>query len=149
MTILWWHWVILGLLLVAAEMAAPGGFFIIFFGVAAILTGLLAAVGAAGPLWVQLLLFSVLSVASLWLFRSRLMAWFEQERNGEPVDALVGQACRALGDLTPRGAGQVELRGSAWAARNGSDVAIGRDAPCRVVRVEGLTLHVEPEGGHR
>jgi len=147
MTILWWHWLILGLLLVAAEMAAPGGFFIIFFGVAALLIGLLTAVGLGGALWMQLLMFSVLSVASLWLFRHRLMAWFERSRSTEPVDALVGQSCRALGDLTPRGAGQVELRGSAWAARNGSDVAIGRDAPCRVVRVEGLTLHVEPEGG--
>lgn len=147
MTILWWHWVILGLLLVAAEMAAPGGFFIIFFGVAAILIGLLAAVGGAGPLWLQLLLFSALSIASLWLFRSRLMAWFQRGRGSEPVDALVGQACRALGDLTPRGNGQVELRGSAWAAHNGSDVAIGRDGRCRVIRVEGLTLHVEPDGG--
>ena len=147
MTILWWHWLVLGMFLVAAEIAAPGGFFIIFFGVAAVLIGLLAGVGMAGPIWVQLLLFSVLSVGSLWLFRSRLMAMFEQGGDPEPVDALVGQSCRALGDLTPKGSGQVELRGSAWAARNGSDVAIGRDARCRVVRVEGLTLHVEPDGG--
>ena len=30
---LWWHWIVLGLVLAALEMAGAGGFFIIFFGV--------------------------------------------------------------------------------------------------------------------
>ena len=147
MTILWWHWLVFGLVLVAWELAAPGGFYIIFFGAAAILVGLLSVVGMAGPLWVQLLLFSVLSIGSLWYFRSRLMAIFQRGSPDEPVDALVGQSCRTLGALAPRGAGQVELRGSAWAALNGTDRAIALDARCRVVHINGLTLHVEPEGG--
>ena len=148
MTILWWHWLVFGLVLVAGEVVAPGGFYIIFFGTAAILVGLLSAVGAAGPLWVQLLLFSVLSVGSLWYFRSRLMARFQRGSPGGPVDALVGQSCRTLGALAPRGTGKVELRGSAWAALNGTDQAIAQDARCCVVRIDGLTLHVEPEGGN-
>ena len=147
MTILWWHWLVFGLVLVAGELAAPGGFYIIFFGAAAILVGLLSVVGMAGQLWVQLLLFSVLSIGSLWYFRSRLMAIFQRGSPDEPVDALVGQSCRTLGALAPRGAGQVELRGSAWAALNGTDRAIALDARCRVVQINGLTLHVEPEGG--
>ena len=93
------------------------------------------------------LLFSVLAIGSLWYFRSRLMAIFQRGSPDEPVDALVGQSCRTLGALVPRGAGQVELRGSAWAALNGTDRAIAPDARCRVVQVNGLTLHVEPEGG--
>ena len=75
------------------------------------------------------------------------MAIFQRGSPDEPVDALVGQLCRTLGALAPRGAGQVELRGSAWAALNGTDRAIAPDARCRVVQVNGLTLHVEPEGG--
>ena len=32
----WWQWLVVGLVLVALEMAAAGGFYIIFFGIAAI-----------------------------------------------------------------------------------------------------------------
>ncbi len=146
MTILWWHWLVFGLVLVAAEMAAPGGFYIIFFGVSALLIGVLARLGVAEPLWAQLILFSVLSVASLLLFRGRLMALLPRDGSAA-VDALVGQSCRAINELAPHGSGRVELRGAAWEAHNGTEVVIGCDAVCRVVRVDGLTLHVEPEGG--
>ena len=71
MDIQWWHWLVVGLFLVVVELAAAGGFYVIFFGIAAILVGLLASVGAAGGIGVQLLLFSVLSVASLLLFREQ------------------------------------------------------------------------------
>ncbi len=33
MDILWWHWLVLGLFLVLVELAAAGGFYVIFFGV--------------------------------------------------------------------------------------------------------------------
>ena len=36
MTILWWHWLALGLVLVALEMTTAGGFYMVFFGIAAI-----------------------------------------------------------------------------------------------------------------
>ncbi len=36
---IWWYWVVLGLLLTGLELATPGGFFVIFFGVGALLVG--------------------------------------------------------------------------------------------------------------
>lgn len=146
MAFLWWHWLLLGLVLIVAEMAAPGGFYIIFFGVAAVLVGVLAGIGAGGPLWLQLLLFTLLSIGSLWLFRSRLLTWFQRDPQAPPIDTLVGEIGTASEDLAPGATGRVELRGSAWTGRNQGTVAIGRGARCRVVRVDGLTLGVEPEG---
>jgi len=70
---LWWQWLVVGLVLIALEMAASGGFYVIFFGIAALTIGGLHLFGLAGPAWFQFLLFSVLSVASLALFRSPLM----------------------------------------------------------------------------
>ena len=61
----WWLWLVLGLVLLGVEILTPGGFYIIFFGVAALIVGVLAGLGVGGPLWAQLVLFSVLSVASL------------------------------------------------------------------------------------
>ena len=146
MTILWWHWLVLGLLLAVAEMATAGGFYIIFFGVGALLVGTLSAFGLAGPEWVQLLLFTVFSVVSLLLFRSRLLTWLQVEPQRPPMDTLVGEIGVTKEDLAPGGVGQVELRGTAWSGRNAGGAVLARGARCRVVRVEGLMLHVEPEG---
>ena len=70
MAIVWWHWLALGLILIALELAASGGFYIIFFGVAAVVVAALSLLGLGGPTWVELLLFSVLSVVSLLFFRT-------------------------------------------------------------------------------
>ena len=42
---LWWYWIVLGLALVALELATPGGFFVIFFAIAALAVGALTLVG--------------------------------------------------------------------------------------------------------
>ena len=55
----WWLWLLVGLALLGVEMLTPGGFFTIFFGVAAIVVGVLSRFGLAGPPWMQWLLFSV------------------------------------------------------------------------------------------
>src|SRR5262245_1927867 len=146
MDILWWHWLVLGLILAAAELATAGGFYVIFFGIGAIIVGLLASVGLAGPVWVQLLLFAVISVISLLLFRRRLLKTFQPDPQAPSIDTLVGEIGIAGADIAPGGVGQVELRGTSWSARNNADVGVGRGARCRVVRVEGLTLHIVPEG---
>jgi membrane protein implicated in regulation of membrane protease activity len=146
MSILWWHWLVLGLVLVVVEMASAGGFYIIFFGLGAVIVGLLALFGLAGPAWAQVLLFAGLSVVGLAMFRNRFLRWFQVDPQLPPVDALVGEVGQAMEDLAPGAVGRVEFRGSAWSARNASSVLIARGTRCRVVRVDGLMLFVEPEG---
>lgn len=147
MSLLWWHWIVIGLLLVVGEMASAGGFYIIFFGVAALLVGILAAFGIAGPVWAQVFLFSILSVSSLAVFRSRLLKWMQLDPQRPAVDPLIGEIGISQEDIVAGGVGRLELRGTAWSARNATSSALPRGTRCRVVRVEGLMLHVEPEGG--
>lgn len=146
MDILWWHWFVLGLFLVLVELAAAGGFYIIFFGIAAILVGLLSSLGVAGSVGVQILLFSVLSVASLLVFRSRLVKRFQGDPQAPQIDQLVGEIALVTDDLAPGGFGKVELRGTSWSARTSTGALLPRGTRCRVTRVDGLTLFVEPEG---
>ena len=40
----WWIWIAFGLVLAAIELATPGGFFIVFFGIGAIAVGVLELV---------------------------------------------------------------------------------------------------------
>ena len=146
MDILWWHWLVLGLVLVVAEMAAAGGFYIIFFGIGAVVVGILSALGIAGPVWMQTFLFSAISIASLALFRTRLLTMMQPDPQAPSVDALVGEVAIATEDVAAGSIGKVELRGASWSARNDAAVIVTRGTRCRVTGVEGLTLHVVPEG---
>lgn len=146
MTVEWWHWMAAGLVLVVLELAAPGGFFVIFFGLAAIVVGALVFLGIGGPLWVQLLAFSVLSAVSLLLFRNPLMRRLKFDRGTDDLDNLTGEPATALDDMAPAGAGRVELRGTSWRARNGGQAPIPRGSRVRVVAVDRLTVVVIPEG---
>ena len=142
----WWHWLALGLILVALEMAASGGFYVIFFGVAALAIGALHLFEIAGPAWFQFLLFSIISVASLLLFRNPLIRLLKLDGAPDDVDSMVGETATPLDDIAPGAVGRAELRGSAWSARNASGVTIARGQRCRVVKVERLMIFLEPEG---
>jgi membrane protein implicated in regulation of membrane protease activity len=146
MIIAWWHWLALGLVLVALELAVSGGFYILFFGVAAIVVSALSLVGAGGPLWTQILLFSVLAVVSLLFFRNPLLRWLKLDRTSPDVDSLVGEIGVTLDDIPPGEIGRAELRGTVWTARNISASALPKGRRCVVARVDRLTLLITPEG---
>jgi inner membrane protein len=142
----WWHWLALGLILVLLEMAASGGFCVIFFGVAAIAIGALHLFDLAGPLWLQLLLFSVMSVLSLLLFRNPLLRFMKLDSPSVDVDSLVGETAIPADDIAPGGVGRAELRGTVWSARNIGSTVLARGERCRVVRVDRLMIFIESEG---
>jgi len=140
----WWLWVLFGLVLLLTEMLTPGGFYVLFFGIAAVIVGALVGLGVSGPDWAHWLLFSVLSVVSLLLFRGRLLAQFNiHERDTKHIDSLVGEAVTLLEDLPPRAMGKAELRGTVWNVQNGGEAHLTKGQRCRVQRVEGLTLWVQ------
>ena len=89
----WWVWILLGLVLLLGEIVTPGGFYILFFGLGAVAVGVLAGFNGAGPLWFQFILFSVISLLTLWLFRGKLLE-LTQSQNQERVDSLIGETAR-------------------------------------------------------
>lgn len=141
----WWMWILGGLGLLVAETLTPGGFFAFFFGMGALLVGVLAAAGLAGPDWMQWLLFSVFSLLGLAIFRRPLMRRFNLLPGRKSVDRLEGEGCAVLEDVAPGGLGRVDLRGSAWSARTAGSIPLTKGQRCRVERVEGLTVWVRPE----
>jgi membrane protein implicated in regulation of membrane protease activity len=144
----WWHWLVLGLILVALEMAASGGFYVIFFGIAALAIAGLHALNAAGPVWIQLTLFSLIAVGSLLFFRGPLMRWMELDKTGTDVDSLVGDTAVPLDDIAPGAVGRAELRGAVWSARNQDTATLSRGQRCTVVDVNRLMLFIRAEGEH-
>ena len=84
MTIVYWHWLVLGAALIGLEAVVPG-MFLLWFGVAGVAAGLLLLAPVlfllpVVPWQAQILLFAVLSVVSIVIGR-RLAA-----RDGESSD---------------------------------------------------------------
>lgn len=142
---LWWHWLVIGLILVALEMAASGGFYVIFFGIAALAIAGLHVLDWAGPVWVQLVLFSSISVVSLLFFRGPLLRWMKLDGPGRDVDSLVGDIALPLEDIPAGAVGRAELRGAVWSARNQDTATIARGERCKVVGVDRLMIFLKPE----
>ncbi len=141
MALTWWLWLLCGFVLLLLELVTPGGFYIFFFGVGAVAVGLLASLGLAGPPWLQWLLFAVVSLGALLLFRKPL-----QRRTthlpARNVDSMIGETAIVIGDIASQEIGKAELRGSAWTARNTGDKVILAGQRGRVERIDGLTLYL-------
>jgi membrane protein implicated in regulation of membrane protease activity len=141
----WWMWLVLGLGLVGLEILTPGGFYVLFFGVGALAVGVAAGLGWSGPSWTQWLLFSLVSVASLLVFRPHLLRLARSRERPDPMDTLEGETATLAQDLGPGEIGKAELRGTVWTVVNRQERPLARGQRCRVVKVDGLTLWVQGE----
>ena len=137
-----WLWAIGGLILLIAEMIAPG-FFLIFIGAAAILTGFATlALGLALP--VQLLVFVIAAAIAVLIGKRR----YEEPPNvdldtrlNNPGRRLEGKLATVIGAVDEQG-GRVRLADSEWTARGGPAQPGER---VKIVAVDGNCLIVEPE----
>jgi membrane protein implicated in regulation of membrane protease activity len=89
MTLLWWHWMVLGLGLALVELALVS-FFVIWFALGALFTGIVLLLLPALGFPAQILIWTLASVAMTVL-------WFKYFRNASRTRA--GQADGALGEI--------------------------------------------------
>jgi len=138
----WWIWILSGLALLAVEIMVPGGIIFLFFGASAIIVGVLAAAGLE-PLWLQAVVFSVMSVVSLLTMRGPILRRMEARGfEADKVDSFVGKAVVLTEAIGPQGKGKGELRGTSWTVVNLGDTALSSGDARNVERVDGLTLFV-------
>jgi len=136
-------WIVAGLVLAALEMLVPG-LVIIWFGVAAVVTGILAIF--VHNQYVQFGVFIVLS--GLMVVFSQRIARKITHKEPEQVGAnrMVGVMGIVVQPIAPPELGRVKVNGDEWRAE--AKVAIARGATVRVLNVEGthLTVDVCKEG---
>ncbi len=140
-----WHWFILAVVLIIAEVLASGTFFL-WTGVAAAAVGLLLlAVPTLG--WeYQVLLFAGLSVASVYVWRRYLKTHptqTDQPRLNRRGEQYIGRIF-TLAEPIVNGQGKIRVDDSTWKVR-GEDCSAGT----RVVvsSVDGVVLEVEKPPG--
>ena len=138
-----WLWLIGGVVLLIAEVIAPG-FFLMFIGAAAIVTGVAALLLPIG-LAVQLALFAIMAVVVARYGGRRAYA-SRYDISTDPllndrVGRLLGRVVVVVEDVDSKG-GRVRVGDSEWSARGGPAAAGER---VRIVDVDGNCLKVEPE----
>jgi len=142
----WWGWIVVGTVLLGAELLVPTDFYLVFIGVSALLVGLGAFLAPGLPDWGEWALFGVLAIVLLVFFRRWLRDRFPGSRAQRRLDeALVGEIGVLQETLAPGAVGRLHLRGSPWSARNVGTTPLEAGSRARVQRVEGLTLHVVRE----
>ncbi|NGP16766.1 NfeD family protein [Devosia aurantiaca] len=134
-----WSWIVAGLILLALELVVPGGY-LVWTGVAGILTGLITLVQQ--PPWpVQWLIFGILSLVSI-------LAWIRISRNrqeesdrpllNERTQQFVGQEA-VLDQPLINGFGRLALGDTVWRV-SGPDLPAGQRV--RIVGADGNVLRV-------
>lgn len=136
---------VLGAVVLSAELfAVDAQFYLVFMGISAALVGLAGLLGIAMPEWAQWTAFAVLSLVSFFTFRKSLYAKIHGNVPGFRPN-LSGDTVNINEDIEPGGEARVEHRGSKWTARNTGSAAIAAGSRAKVVKTDGLTLHVEAE----
>ena len=136
-------WLSLGGLLLAAEMLGGNGY-LLWSGVAAVITGLLVWLLPFGWEW-QGALFAVLTLVAAWLW----WRWLNRQvRSQKPADAALNQRGQQLVgkrytlDATLiNGRGHVRIGDSSWPVIADEDLIAGTRV--EVIAVEGITLRVK------
>jgi membrane protein implicated in regulation of membrane protease activity len=142
---LWWYWMILGAVLLAIELfAIDTQFYLIFIGVSAALVGVLGLAGIDVPVWAEWLIFATLSLVFMVTFRKSL--YEKLRRSGvQYKETLEGENISISAALEPGAEGRQEYRGTKWTVRNVGSQPLTRGMRAKVIKVDGLTLHVDVE----
>lgn len=139
MELLYWHWWVIGLGLLCLEMLLPTEFVLVWAGVSALITGVLAWLLPLN--WqIELVLFGVLSMVSYFGYR-KLRPTIESDKPtlNRRGHSYVGRVF-TLQDAIVNGIGKVHVDDSQWRV-SGPDVPAG--SRVRVTAVDGTTLIVE------
>ena len=136
----WW---LLALVLVAAEMIAPG-YFLLWIGIAAAVMGLVMLVLPGLPVLAQALAFALLSIAACLTYWKFVRPLAEQ-RNDQPLLNQRGQ--RMIGrrvlvvEAIVNGRGKVGVGDGQWLAE-GPDLPVGSEV--EIIALQGTTFTVRP-----
>ena len=143
--IAWILWVVLGVILVVAEIFTMG-FFLLWFGVGAFAAALVGIAG--GGLLLQFLAFASVSIVMTTMSRTILAKYFshdESTRHKSGAESMPGQICTVT--IASKGSlneGAVKAYGSTWTAFpvEGEGLLV-KGEKVEVVEVRGSSIYVK------
>lgn len=138
-----WYWLIAAVVMIVIEMLLPAAYFL-WMGISAFIVGLLLFAIPTIPLLIQVVIFGVLSIVTLVLYKKhqRENPIITDEPNlNRRGEQYVGRTF-TLEEAIVNGVGKVKVDDSTWKV-SGMDMPAGTKV--RVMSVDGIVFNVESE----
>ena len=145
MNMLWWHWLAGGLLLIGLELFIPS-FTIVWFGLGALLVGIVLAIYPGFPPPAQLLTWTIVSVTLTFAWFRYFNPRSNKTFSGTAQGTVVGETGLVIRPAAPFGKGVVKfqlplLGADEWPCLADEPLEVGDRV--QVIEVEGHALKVE------
>ena len=135
-THLWLIWTFIFLLCLILELSS-GDFYVICLAVGAVVP---IVVSFFTPLWLQILLWALSSVFSIWLVRHLRTAGDARLSN---ADALIGRIGVVIADIPADASGYVKVDGDEWKAVSQNGMPITSGNRVEIVSRESIIVTVK------
>ncbi|NTV11916.1 MAG: NfeD family protein [Zoogloea sp.] len=140
----WWHWAVLGLVLILAELAIPA-FFVIWFGLGGLLVALAVLLVPSLSQTAQITLWTLASIAMVFAWFRVFRPESRKTRIGQADGEVIGEIGLMVAAVAPFERGRVRfqkpvLGSDEWVCISDEPIAAG--ARVRVVTVEGSFVKV-------
>ncbi len=145
MQLLWWHWIVLGVVLMLLELAVPA-FFLIWFGLGAVVVGALLAAFTGMSFALQIITWTLCSLLLVWFWFKVFKPNIHKTGAGMAKGSLIGEIGLVTRDIRPYENGQIRfqkpiLGDELWESIADQEIKAGERV--KVLDVEGNTLKVE------
>jgi membrane protein implicated in regulation of membrane protease activity len=136
----YWHWWVIGIILIIFELFLPGAFFL-WMGIAAALVGLILVIVPTLAWQYQIILFAILSIVSIVVWRMYLIK--HPTQSDKPTlnmrgEQYVGRVF-TLSEPIVNGVGKIRVDDSVWKIE-GDDCVVG--TRIKVIEANGAVLRV-------
>ena len=96
------------------------------------------------PIWVQIVIFCVLSVVIMLLARPFAKRMMQSNITPTNIDRLISEKAVVIKEINnKKGTGQVSVRDLEWLARSEDDSVIEKGETVTILRIEGVKLIVK------
>ena len=133
-------WIILGVALLILEIFSTS-FYSLFFGVGALVTGLVVWLGGFDDLFTQIAFFALTSLLSLLFFRNKFMNIFLKK--GGEFKEIIDEFAIVYIAIPAGGEGKVFYRGSDWIAYEKDGEPIEEGSKVLIKKIDGIKLIVD------
>lgn len=143
MHIEWWYWICFGLFMLVSEILTPGGFYFMFVGIAAIITGIISPFVC--PTWIEITLFALVLTFCIIFLRKPLVASIKKSTPKSDIIEFIGETATTITDIPAGKEGKIELRGTVWNGKNDSTTDLSKNEQCIITARDGLLLILKPK----
>jgi membrane protein implicated in regulation of membrane protease activity len=138
----WWLWIVIGIILISVEIFVPLDFFLIFIGLGFSLTGAIVYLEILTAEWMQWTLCAVISLGLYIGLKPKLIGKFSKNAPDRKED-YIGETVNILTEIPAGEIGKGALRGTTWQVRNNTANTLKINSNHLVNRTDGILLIIE------